>query len=65
MAACVHSQPVLRTLLKLRRCADRVTTRFFLTGWVTHGNHNYELGLPAKRMASVHRGLAEFSNPAD
>jgi len=65
MAAFVRSHLALRTLPKLRRCADRSTTRFFLTGGVSQVNHNYELGLPAKRIASVHRGLADLSNPAD
>jgi hypothetical protein len=41
MAGCVRSRPVLRTLLKLRRCAEGSTACFFPTGWVPQQNHNF------------------------
>jgi hypothetical protein len=40
MAACAHSRLALRTLLKLRRCAEGLTARPFLPGYVPQENHN-------------------------
>ena len=40
MIACVHSRLALRTLRRLRRCAEGLTARPFLTGDVPQENRN-------------------------
>ena len=40
MIACVHSRLALRTLRRLRRCAEGLAARPFLTGYVPQENHN-------------------------
>ena len=41
MIACVHSRLALRTLRRLRSCAEGLTARFFPTGLVPQENHNF------------------------
>jgi hypothetical protein len=40
MTACAHSRLALRTLLRFPICAQGVTARPFLTGYVPQENHN-------------------------